>query len=112
MLCLNTNTEFVQNFLDTTKKFLDSVNLGTIIDDKNPVMENLNTSVSSLVQEITTKTLNKYNVSPNRMTREEKMKIVHELSDQGVLDIKGGVSEIAAQLDLSESTIYRYMNKK
>ena len=32
--------------------------------------------------------------------------------DQGIADIKGAVSEIARQLCLSESTVYRYLSLK
>ena len=46
------------------------------------------------------------------MTQEEKIAIVQELASQGVSSIKGGVAEIATKLQISESTVYRYLKRK
>lgn len=46
------------------------------------------------------------------MTRQEKMEIVWELTNQGIPRMKGAISEIAKQLELSESTVYRYISLK
>lgn len=46
------------------------------------------------------------------MTRQEKMEIVWELANQGIPRMKGAISEIAKQLELSESTVYRYISLK
>jgi predicted transcriptional regulator YheO len=46
------------------------------------------------------------------MSRQEKINIVKQLNEQGILTMKGAVSEIARQLFVSEPTVYRYLNHK
>lgn len=115
MLCLNTDTRDAKDFLNFAKNFINSLNFGALIDDTNttlPVSENLNTPINTLIEPLIENTITKYGITPDRMTREERIKIVKELDDQGVTSIKGGISEIANQLNLSESTVYRYINTK
>ena len=45
------------------------------------------------------------------MTVQEKVEVVHRLSESGIMNMKGAVSEIAAQLCVSVPTVYRYMNR-
>ena len=46
-----------------------------------------------------------------RMSVPEKVEVVHRLSESGVMNIKGAVSEIASQLSVSVPTVYRYLNR-
>ena len=48
---------------------------------------------------------------PDRLTMEEKIRIVESLHHAGIFYMKGAVSEVAAQLGFSEATIYRYLSK-
>ena len=48
---------------------------------------------------------------PDRLTMEEKIRIVESLYHAGIFYMKGAVSEVAAQLGSSEATIYRYLSK-
>lgn len=115
MLCLNTDTGCAEHLLDATRKLLESMNFGMLLtppESQLPATENLDTSLTTLINPLITKTIEKYGHDPSRMTREEKMEIVRELSQQGVSSVKGGVAEIALQLKISESTVYRYLNKK
>lgn len=50
-------------------------------------------------------------IPPTRMSVQEKVDVVHRLSETGVMNIKGAVGEIAAQLCVSVPTVYRYLNK-
>lgn len=115
MLCLNTDTDCAEHLLDATRKFLESLNYGMLLtprERQRPATENLDTSLTTLIGPLITKTIEKYGQDPERMTREEKTEIVRELSQQGVSSVKGGVAEIARQLKISESTVYRYLQKK
>lgn len=115
MLCINTDETSAQEFFLAAKRLLSSTPFATMIDEKaaeSHFEENLNTPIASLASSVISKTCEKYGVSPERMTRKEKMEIVQELSEQGVAEVKGSVSEIARQLDLSESTVYRYIAMK
>lgn len=48
---------------------------------------------------------------PDRLTMDEKIRIVEDLQQAGIFYMKGAVSEVAAQLGSSEATIYRYLSK-
>lgn len=47
----------------------------------------------------------------DRLTMDEKIRIVEDLQQAGIFYMKGAVSEVAAQLGSSEATIYRYLSK-
>ncbi len=115
MLCVNTDATAAQEFLCSMQRFMESVSFSALIDKshlENPPRENLDTPIYTLANSIIAKTIEKYGVSPERMTREEKIQIVQELASQGIADLKGAISEIARQLSLSESTVYRYLSMK
>ena len=48
---------------------------------------------------------------PDRLTMDEKIRIVEDLQQAGIFYMKGAVSEVAAQLGSSEATVYRYLSK-
>lgn len=50
-------------------------------------------------------------ILPTRLSREEKVRIVHKLNEEGLLNVKGAVAEIAERLSVSVPTVYRYLNK-
>lgn len=114
MLCLNTNIQPAQNFAAAMETFMKATNLGAFIDetpDNHAVRENLDTPIASLAETIISRTIQNSNIIPERMTREEKMQIVWTLTEQDIPRMKGAVSEIARQLQLSESTVYRYISQ-
>lgn len=55
--------------------------------------------------------ITEYGVPASRMSVQEKVEVVHRLSETGILNMKGAVSEIASQLCVSVPTVYRYLNK-
>lgn len=119
MLCLNTNTTASRDFIQSAARFFETLPMGgcSFLADNTPdghgySEENLDIPIVSLAESIIAKTIADSNISPERMTRAEKMQIVWELADQGIPRMKGAVSEIAKQLKLSESTVYRYISQK
>jgi DNA invertase Pin-like site-specific DNA recombinase len=50
-------------------------------------------------------------IEKERLTANEKIRIVQELQHKGLFRIKGAVSEVAALVLTSEATIYRYLSK-
>ena len=110
MLCVNNDISPIINL----KHFVSS--LENSYDYKNSqsseVKETLEQSVVSVAKSIITKTIAKYNVPAERMSIEEKIRIVQELDDQGVFLLKGAIADVAKELAISEGTVYRYLNKK
>lgn len=114
LLCLNTDIQPAQNFADAMKKFMKATNLGAFVDetpDTRTIRESLDSPIASLAESIISKTILESGIAPDRMTREEKMQIVWTLTEQDIPRMKGAVSEIAKQLQLSESTVYRYISQ-
>ena len=68
--------------------------------------------MASLMRERIQEIIAESGISPARMSMQEKVRIVHRMDDEGILKVKGSVSEIAAQLLVSVPTVYRYLNKK
>lgn len=72
--------------------------------DSNPVVELLHNMISQAIYDM--------GVPPARMSLNEKVRLVHKLSTSGVLMIDGAITEIATQLNISEPTVYRYLNRR
>ncbi|MHA7262863.1 helix-turn-helix transcriptional regulator [Arthrobacter sp. TMN-37] len=73
------------------------------------VMERLSTSVDDLTLDSISRIVAAQNVSPLRMTAEEKIAVVGDLDRAGVFLLKGAVARAAVVLEVSEPTIYRYL---
>lgn len=74
--------------------------------------ENIEVPLTSIAHSIISKTIESINVPPERMSIKEKVNIVQELNDKGVFLLKGAIADVAKQLQISETTVYRYLNKK
>lgn len=64
-------------------------------------------AVRTAVEEVT----GRAGLPSERLTMEEKIRIVENLHRAGLFSMKGAVSEVAAQLGASEATVYRYLSK-
>ena len=53
----------------------------------------------------------KFRLAPERMTINEKTRVITELQKYGLFMIKGAVQEVASKLFMSEPSIYRYIKK-
>ena len=77
----------------------------------NEMQEILDVPIASLLHKMVTDEIKETGIQPARMTSEEKAKVIHNLMDAGVHNMKGAVIEIAKQLQISEPTVYRYIKK-
>ncbi len=109
-LCLNSDYHEVKKSLS----FLTSL-LPNYVDDKilsiNNIKENLNTDPQELTLNKIDAIIKEFDVVPSRMTTEEKTDVITALNDCGVFNIRGSVQEVAAKLQMSEPSIYRYIKK-
>ncbi|GAA0134073.1 PAS domain-containing protein [Paenibacillus sp. YSY-4.3] len=80
-------------------------------EDKPQESEFLQGNVDDLLQHIIANALSKLNLPIDRLSSNEKIEIVKELNEQGVFLLKGGVSQVASALSISEPTVYRYLQK-
>jgi predicted transcriptional regulator YheO len=79
--------------------------------DEKPSTEYLQGNVDDLLQHMIVTVLGKISIPTDRLSPQEKIEIVKELNEQGVFLLKGGVSQVAAALSISEPTVYRYLQK-
>ena len=74
-------------------------------------VESFVSSLPDAVQNAIAEVTGSAGLPPDRLTMEEKIRIVESLHHAGIFYMKGAVSEVAAQLGSSEATIYRYLSK-
>ena len=75
------------------------------------VFENLHDSIDDALSAIIDNVLLKYEAEPTRLSLDERIDAVRKLNENGLFLLKGGLSELAKRLEISEPTIYRYLNK-
>lgn len=85
----------------------EEVEVGDFLD----VFENLHESIDDVLTAIIDKVFNEFPVPPDRLSLEEKIDVVKKLNEHGLFLLKGGLSELARRMNISEATIYRYLNK-
>lgn len=107
LLCVNRSMVAVHELDLALKHMKQQYNLSNVRTD---IQENLNNPVEAMLATLVAQAVEKAGVSPQRMSRPEKVGIVHQLNEQGVLTMKGAIAEIARQLFISEPTVYRYLN--
>nr|WP_132747283.1 PAS domain-containing protein [Scopulibacillus darangshiensis] len=120
MLCINIDIRKIQETQNLLNQVIEGIfgesattfNQGhTKIEAPKEPIEDLHTSIEDLTTSIIERTLSEIDIQPDRMSSEEKMKVVQKLSERGVFLIKGAVVKVAHYLETSEATIYRYLSK-
>lgn len=110
MLCVNNDVSALREVKKACDRLLEEYSQEDAEEDNR--VENLESPLESLTNLIINQTIENMHVTPSRMSMEEKIQVVHQLHDQGILRLKGAVSEIAGILEISEPTVYRYLSKK
>lgn len=115
VLCINMD---ISSFVETKKLLDDLINCEAApapaekaAPDLVDVFENLHSSVEDVLATIIDNVLDKYAVPPERMSLDEKLEVVNRLNENGLFLLKGGLSELAKRMRVSEPTIYRYLSK-
>lgn len=110
LLCINKDMSSLQQANHALHLLLEQFNLTAAASDE--YRENLDTPVIGLLYKRIEEVIAQKGISPSRMSRKEKVGIVRQLNDEGLLSVKGAVGEIARQLSVSIPTIYRYLNQE
>lgn len=111
VICINIDIEDYNN----VKKVMDS--LCFIGNDSVKGIEDMKTqeqfydNVDDLLHTMIYDVIRDINIDPQRMSADEKIYVVKQLYDKGTFNLKGAVLEVAKALQVSEPTIYRYINK-
>ncbi|MDL2301105.1 PAS domain-containing protein [Lachnospiraceae bacterium OttesenSCG-928-D06] len=107
LLCVNKDLSSTKDFTKGLKDLFEQFNIALPVE--NEVCENLEPSVGAMLEDLVANAITQTGIAPKRMSRQEKIELVHRLNEQGILMMKGAVSEIAKQLIISEPTVYRYL---
>ncbi|WP_026894673.1 helix-turn-helix transcriptional regulator [Clostridiisalibacter paucivorans] len=117
MLCINFDDK---RYVDISNQILKLCHPDKLIEQNsrhssiNSLLQDAETFSDSIVEttaSVLNKVLNENNIPIDRLTQEERLKIVDILNQKGIFMLKGAVSEVAKQLHCSEPSIYRYLNK-
>ena len=111
LFCINYNSRILKEI----KQFINSILSDEFSKIKTNVDENDNEttddySFMSLGKSMIDEVLNEYSIGSDRMIAEEKMQVVKKLNDRGLFQLKGIISTVALKLNVSEATMYRYLN--
>jgi len=73
--------------------------------------EYLQGNVDEIITHIIESAVGQLQIPPERLSSNEKIELVKQLNEQGVFLLKGGVMQVAKVLNVSEPTVYRYIQK-
>lgn len=105
-MCININ---VSEFIVAQKSLEELVQTDTEGDTKIGDFENNN--VNDILVNIVSDTLESFGRPVAYMNKDEKVKIVKKLDDQGAFLIKGAIDYVAKILCVSRYTIYNYLDE-
>ncbi len=76
-----------------------------------PSAEQFHDSVRSVAEEAVARALAELGVSADRLTLNERLQIIAELSMNGIFLLKGAVKDVADALNCSQASVYRYLSQ-
>ncbi len=108
-LCVNKDMDPVREATGALQCLLERFDL--LPPQEGQASENLENPMTDLMHDRIAEIIAQSGVPPVRMSLEEKVRTVHRLNKDGVMMMKGAMAEIAKQLQVSVTTVYRYLNK-
>lgn len=112
MLCINRDTQVVKELDHVITALKEQFNLFTDMEAESAYKEVLDMPAADILHLQVKKAIDEESIPVKRMTQEERVALVLKMKEQGILNMKGAVKEISSQLDISEPTVYRYLNRK
>lgn len=78
---------------------------------ENNDVDYMSTNVDDLVNNHIEKIIGQNKLDKENLKKKDRVFIVKELVDKGVFLLKGSVTEVSKELNISEATIYRYLDQ-
>lgn len=103
MFCVNADDSRYQRALEAVQALLPA----DLSRERH--QENLSASVDDVGVDIMNEVLAQFEVEPQRLSPEEKSRVVLEFERRGLFSIRGFVARAAQALEISEPTLYRYL---
>lgn len=107
MLCINKNLAAVHAAVSALNNMIAGFNLS--VEPNHDAREDFDTNIENMMKTFISGKVHEVGITPDRMSREEKVRLVHQFNEAGILKTRGAVAEIAEQLGISEPTLYRYL---
>ena len=109
MICVNVD---VSSYLNIAYQMESMANFGLNLKDEKEVVTEVDfpNSIKEMINKALLEIL-KGRVSWKEIEGEEKLNVIKKLHQKGIFDLRGGVLEVSEALNVSESTIYRYLSK-
>ena len=109
LLCINRDISSASQLESALSLLRKQFNLN--LDPQSDIRERIENPINTLLVDTIQEAVRQTNISSDRLSTKEKMEVVAHLLDQGILNMKGAIPEIAHQLSVSEPTIYRYIQR-
>ncbi len=77
----------------------------------NQDTEIVSTNIEELISETINTLVKRNNLEMNKLKKKDRLLIVSELKKRGIFSLKNAVTEVKNHLNISEATIYRYLNE-
>lgn len=109
MICVNVD---VSSYLNIAYQMESMANFGLNLKDEKELITEVDfpNSIKEMINKALLEIL-KGKVSWREIEGEEKLNVIKKLHQKGIFDLRGGVLEVSEALNVSESTIYRYLSK-
>lgn len=112
LLCVNVLVNGLEAAVKTLNSFLYG---GAKADDASrcvhSIEENLLGSPDDTIRRITRSVLSRYDVTPKRLSRAERLEALRSIHEEGVFLMKGSVPIVAEEMDISVPTCYKYLKE-
>lgn len=107
LLCVNRDNGPLTAFENSLAILKEQYNLGEPV---NKAQETLDVPIEILLENMVSAAIRDSGIDPARMSRNEKAAIIQRLADQGIMKMKGAITQISKQLLISIPTVYRYIH--
>ena len=109
MICVNTDEAVFDGLFASMKKLQETFIKEKMETDEVQAPENLSRSIEEVAREAISEVLSTQNVSIEYLKQQDKLNIIEVLYLKGIFLLKGAVVEIAKALEMSEASVYRYV---
>ena len=76
-----------------------------------PTQEKFRNSTEAVAVDAIAKELERLGVAADRLTSDERLRIIAALDEGGIFLFKGAVKDVAAELHCSQASVYRYLSQ-
>ncbi|MGX7112524.1 helix-turn-helix transcriptional regulator [Gemella cuniculi] len=115
MICVNIDYSEEMLMFDKLEEFLEQFSK---VNDKefynkeaNEEIENLYGTMDNIVEDTIYKVTGYYNIKDKKLKKDDRLKIVSILNERGFFAVKESISQIANIFNMSEVSIYKYIQE-